>query len=129
MPIDEKRKYPRLILEIEDGYFGNFSLEAQGNIVAPIVNISAGGINLAVPLKEKDKFKEGAVLLLKSIIGCASLAFLSDTNAEVRWIQELETPGYFSVGCNFRDLSDEVIQQLSRFVNGERMSRGQYKNN
>ena len=49
MVTDEKRKYPRIALEIEDGYFGNFKLSENEKLVAPIVNFSAGGLNMAVP--------------------------------------------------------------------------------
>ena len=43
MTIEEKRKYARLALRIDDGYFGNFKLDNNEQLVGPIVNISAGG--------------------------------------------------------------------------------------
>ena len=126
MVAEEKRLYPRLALNIEDGYFGNFRLENNENIVAPIVNLSAGGINMAVPETSRDKVKEGDILLLKTIVGGTSISFLSDIKGEVRWIKNLDLPKYFSVGCRFQNLDEDVRAQLSRFVDSERMARGQY---
>lgn len=126
MTPEEKRKYPRVTLKIEDGYFGNFKLPNADIIIAPIVNLSAGGLNMSVPDNAKDQINEGDVLLLQSIAGGANLSFLSDIKAEIRWIKDLNTPGYVSAGCNFKDLSEEVREQLAKLVHGERMARGQY---
>jgi c-di-GMP-binding flagellar brake protein YcgR len=122
----EKRLYPRLALKIEDGYFGQFKLPDDQPFSAAIVNLSAGGVNLAVSEKVKDKIKENDLLLLRNIIGGARLAFLEDIKSEVRWIKAMERPGYISVGCRFLDIADTVRQQLKKFVDTERMTRGQY---
>lgn len=127
MTIDEKREHPRLILRIDDGYFGNFKLANDETIVAPIVNISAGGLNMAAPESTKENIKEGDRILLSSIAGGTRFAFLRDVEAEVRWVKQLDTPGYISVGCKFADLPGDLREQLIRFVDSERMSRGQYK--
>jgi c-di-GMP-binding flagellar brake protein YcgR len=126
MAPEENRKYPRVILEIEDGYFGNFKLPSANIIIAPIVNLSAGGLNMLVPNKAKDQIKEGDILLLQSIAGGTNIAFLTDINAKIRWIKDLKTPGYVSVGCSFKGLSDVVHDQLVKLVHSERMARGQY---
>lgn len=127
MTLEEKRKYPRLDLRIDDGYFGNFKLANNETIVAPIVNISAGGLNMAAPESTKENFKTGDHLMLANIAGGANFAFLSDVESEVRWVRELDTPGYVSVGCKFTNLPDDLRDQLIAFVDSERMSRGQYK--
>lgn len=127
MTIKEKRKFPRLNLRIDDGYFGNFKLTNDETMVAPIVNISAGGLNMAIPVNAKEIVKEGDQLLMSSIAGGTYLAFLSDVISVVRWVKSLGTPGYVSVGCKFINLTDELREQLSRFVDSERISRGQYR--
>lgn len=126
MTTEEKRKYPRLALRIDEGYFGNFRTANNQMIAAPIMNLSAGGLNMAVPKAAKDQIKTGDKLYLKNIAGGTNLSFLSDIHAEIRWIKALERPGYVSVGCEFYELSDEVRQQLIQFVHTERMTRGQY---
>jgi c-di-GMP-binding flagellar brake protein YcgR len=126
MAPDEKRKYPRLILKIEDGYFGNFKLPNADTLIAPIVNLSAGGLNMLVPDNAKDRVKKGDILLLQSIAGGANLSFLADIKAEIRWIKDLERPGYVAAGCRLKDLSGAVHDQLAQLVHSERMTRGQY---
>jgi c-di-GMP-binding flagellar brake protein YcgR len=126
MTPEEKRIYPRVLLKIEDGYFGNFKLPNADIIIAPIVNLSAGGLNMSVPDNAKDQIKEGDVLLLQSIAGGTNLAFLSHIKAEIRWIKDLKTPGYTAVGCSFKELSKAVHDQLVKLVHSERMARGQY---
>lgn len=126
MAIAEKRLYPRVSLTIEDGYFGHFKLPNQESLVTSIVNLSAGGINVAVPESALGQIQEGDSLLLQHIAGGRNLAFISDISAEIRWIKKLDRSGYLSVGCKFRGLAEPVRQQLSQFVHSERMTRGQY---
>jgi c-di-GMP-binding flagellar brake protein YcgR len=126
MTTNEKRKYPRLSLRIDDGYFGNFNLANNETIVAPIINISAGGLNIVAPESTKENIKEGDRLLLTGIAGGTRFDFLSDVEAQVRWVKQLDTPGYVSVGCKLPNLPDDLRKQLIQFVDSERMTRGQY---
>jgi c-di-GMP-binding flagellar brake protein YcgR len=126
MPTEEKREFPRLYLKMEDGYFGNFRLKNHENLIAPIMNISAGGLNMAVADQSRSKLEEGDEVILQKIAGGTTLSFLSDIPAEIRWIRTLDYPGYVFVGCKFRGLTERVRRQLSEFVHTERMTRGQY---
>lgn len=126
MTAQEKRKYRRLDLGIEDGYFGNFQLTDSVTIVAPIINLSAGGLNMAASEKDQDKVKEGDILLMTSIVGGTNLSFLNQIKAEIRWVKKLNMAGYISVGCKFMNIEDAVRQQLIKFVDSERYTRGQY---
>ena len=77
----EKRKFPRLALLLQDGCFGHFILPDQSILVASIINLSAGGLNMAIKADEAEKLKERDTLVLQQIVGAANLAFLSDINA------------------------------------------------
>jgi len=123
---DDKRQYPRLVLSVEDGFFGNFILPDKNNLMVSIVNISAGGANFSAPSKVQAQINEGDILLLKNIIGATRLAFLEDIKAEIRWIKELGGPDDISVGCSFHELFGPVLEQMIKFVDSERMVRGQY---
>ena len=124
MSSDERREHPRLVLSVEDGYFGNFKLPNQENLIAPILNISAGGLKMVVANDARMKIKDGDVLMLQNIAGGTRLAFLSDIKAEIRWIKD--ESGKIHVGCQFGDLAEGVLLQLKKFVATERMARGQY---
>ena len=123
---DEKRQYPRLVLGVEDGFFGNFVLADDSSLMASIVNISAGGVNFSAPSKVRVQINKGDVLLLKNIAGATRLAFLEDIKSEIRWIEEQGDSGAIAVGCMFLGLSEQVLNQMIRFVDAERMVRGQY---
>jgi c-di-GMP-binding flagellar brake protein YcgR len=125
MVAEERRKYPRLDLTVEDGYFGNFKLVDE-KLVASIVNLSPNGFNIELPQSAKSKIKEGATISLLNIAGAASLNFLNQVQAEIIWIKNLNTPGYVSVGCKFLDLAETVHRQIIQFVDSERLARGQY---
>ena len=127
MTIEEKRKYPRLTLGIEDGYFGNFTLADDEKLVGLLVNISAGGLNLAVSEKFGHPIQKDDKLLLLSIAGGANFAFLQKIPAQIRWIAKSETPGYLAVGMEFLEMDENVREQLAKFVSSERKARGQYK--
>jgi c-di-GMP-binding flagellar brake protein YcgR len=128
MSSGEKRRYPRLSLKIDDGIFAHFLLPGLDHpkLLASIMSLSAGGINVAVPAIFKDKIRPKDILLLKQVAGARNLAFLSDIQAEIRWIQKLEPTDYLSVGCKFRELVEPVRLQISQLVHSERMIRGQY---
>jgi c-di-GMP-binding flagellar brake protein YcgR len=125
MAVEEKRKYPRLSLDIEDGYFGNFKLANDDTIVAPILNLSGGGLNMAASQGDLGKIKEGDILMLKNIVGGTNLSFLGQIKSQIRWVKQLK-PGYLSVGCRFEGIEPAVRQQVMKFVDSERVARGQY---
>ncbi|KJS33234.1 MAG: hypothetical protein VR64_03220 [Desulfatitalea sp. BRH_c12] len=124
MAIVEKRLYPRLSLRVEDGYFGNFRLDDQETLVAPIVNISAGG--LCMVADARGKIRQGAIFILRNIIGGANFSFVSEISGDIRWIKQLGSPNQVSVGCRFHNMTDSLRLQLTKFVDSERMVRGQY---
>lgn len=126
MATEEKRLYPRLTLRIEDGYFGHFKLPNQQRLMAPIVNLSAGGINMAIAGPSGNGLRQGDILLLCDIAGGTNLSFLNDIKGEIRWIKQLNEREYLSVGCRFLEMTEDLRQQLSAFVDSERMARGQY---
>ena len=126
MTTSEKRRYPRVSLKVDDGYFGNFILPDNSKLMASIVNLSGGGVNFSVTPQAVELLKAGDVLLLKHIAGAAQLSFLEDIKAEICWIKVLEDPGMVSVGCGFLAIAPPVQEQLSRFIDAERTVRGQY---
>lgn len=123
---EEKRLYPRLTLDIEDGYFGTFITADKQSLVASIVNISAGGVNIVVGVADQEKINEGDTLQLKNIVGGANLSFLNDIQGTIRWIKDLGKPNFVSVGCQFLGLSEASRTELGKFVDSERKTRGQY---
>lgn len=126
MGVEEKRLYPRLSLSVEDGYFGQFKTKTGDTLAAIIINLSAGGINLAVAESLGDKISQGDSLVLVNLTGGVKLDFLGEVKGEIRWIKKLDIPKYLSVGVRFTNISEQAREQLGAFVNAERKTRGQY---
>lgn len=126
MGVEEKRLYPRLSLSVEDGYFGQFKTKTNDTLAAIIINLSAGGINLAVAESLGDKISQGDILVLANLTGSVKLDFLGEVKGEIRWIKKLDIPKYLSVGVRFTNISEQAREQLGAFVNAERKTRGQY---
>jgi len=124
--IDEKRKFRRLALTMEDGFFGTFQLTDKETLVVPILSLSAGGLHFALPAAKNDLIEEGTRMNLKKLIGTVKLNFLSDISIDVRWKEKANTPDYMFVGCKLLDLSESVQEQVIKFVDKERKTRGQY---
>lgn len=122
----EKRQFSRLALQVQDGYFAHCLLPDHSNLTAPIINLSAGGLNMAAKPDDAKKLSLGDELMLQNIAGGISLDFLNDIKTEIRWIKSFDHPTYIFVGCNFKDMPADVRQQLVHFIDSERMSRGQY---
>jgi c-di-GMP-binding flagellar brake protein YcgR len=123
---NENRVFRRVEFEADDAIFGDFILPNQESILLTIVNLSAGGFNLAIPQEDAAKVQIGAVLQLKRIIGTENLEFLSSAEADIKWLKEESELELVVAGCEFRNLSEPVIQQIVKFVDSERMVRGQY---
>lgn len=117
---------PHVTLQMEDGFFGNFQLDNQASLVAHILNLSTGGLNIAIPKKARSTLKNGDLLKLVCIIGTANLDFISDIPAEITAIEKQYRDNYISADCKFLDLADETRQQIIRLVDHERKLRGQY---
>ncbi len=124
--VTEKRKYRRVKLSVEDGFFGNFQLSDGSVVNAPLVNLSAGGFNFALPHKEQQKLRPGSKLAMVKIFGATNFELTKTAAAQVRWIGDPEPDGTIPVGCEFQDLDDSERLRIERFVDEERVVRGQY---
>jgi c-di-GMP-binding flagellar brake protein YcgR len=123
---DEKRQYRRLTLAMEDGFFGTFQLADGETLVAPVLSLSAGGLHFALPAAKQDVVAEGARMHLKKLVGTVKLNFLEEIDVEIRWKEKANRSDYLFVGCKLMDLSESVIDQVIKFVDTERKTRGQY---
>ncbi len=123
---DEKRVHRRVQYDVEDGIIANFLL-SNGDVFAALIrNLSAGGISLYVAQDQSEKINTGDRLVLQQIIGTTHLDVVHNINTQVEWIKSVGDEGYVGVGCHYEDVTTEVESQLVKFVDAERMERGQY---
>lgn len=122
----ELRQYKRVEFGIEEGFIAVMSLGNDEKFTAMIVNLSGGGLRLAVTEDNTKRIAAGDILMLRKIIGATNLQFLSNIAAEIRWIKDIGLNGFLAAGCEFQEMQDEARGQLIRFVETERKFRGQY---
>ncbi len=122
----ERRRYRRVKLGLEDGFFGNFQLSDGSVINAPLVNLSAGGVNFVLPAADRERIKPGSRLVLLRIFGVTNFELNRSAEALVRWIGDPGPGGTVPVGCEFQEIDESERGRLERFVDAERVVRGQY---
>ena len=114
----ERRRYRRYIFSTSDDNTGVFSLlnqDSQYAFTARILNISEGGIGLAMP-KSYNRIRQGDLLLLCGVIGSCSLSFLSNVKMKIRWIQEAAGLQYSAFGCEFLNTGTSIRSRIREML-------------
>ncbi len=124
--IAEKRQYTRVKWSIEDGFFGNFQLPDGLSVNAPLLNLSAGGLNCAMMMSDSERIRPGNELVLVKIFGATNFLLEGRVKVQVIWIGKPEDGGRVPVGCRFLDLDQLQQTTIQSFVDEERFVRGQY---
>ncbi len=104
----EKRRFKRYVFPNDDRIIALLALDdEEGTIDARILNISLGGIGLAVEKTKTVSLKKEAVLFLKEVTGESRLAGLTGHSVRVKWILDYEPLNNLAIGCEFLHLDEE----------------------
>lgn len=127
----ELRRHKRFYFSPGDRIEGIFSLSlknGESNLVtANIMDISAGGLNLAFKRHDVEGIRSGDRLILEKIKGSKKLEFCINMELEVRWTMG-ERDRFFKhigMGCQFQNISEALRQQIVQFVDSEIASQSQ----
>ena len=115
----ERRVHKRVYFSIEDGVVGEFTVkEAENSVsfVAPILNLSVGGIHFTLEKGQGRDIRIGDVLNLIQIKDRRKLVIVFDIVLEVRWVLNHEELDYVGYGCEFKNVPQEVKTRVSQFV-------------
>jgi len=115
---DDRRQFRRAIFTLEDNVIGTFSIAGvqDGSIKTNIVNISEGGLQFTLDAEIKHKVKAGDHLVILQINAPATLKFLVNIDAEIKWVLLPEIFEYAGAGCQFTNISQTSRQQIASFV-------------
>ena len=114
----ERRHYKRYIFSASEETTGAFSLaDAEGpyDFTAHILNISEGGLGLAMP-KSLDRIRPGSMLVFAGAQGKTPLGFLSGTKMKIRWLQDIPRLNYKLFGCEFIDATADMRLQIKEMI-------------
>lgn len=118
---------PQINLKLDDGFFGCFQLCSGQSLVVPLILLGADKTLFALSQKDSDTLKTGDRVSFHQILGAAHLHFKDHIAAKIEWMKSLNRAPYLAVACRFSAVADTVQHQLVRFIETERMARGQYR--
>jgi response regulator RpfG family c-di-GMP phosphodiesterase len=113
-----KRQFDRYIFSAQDQATGDFSfLKSKALISTKILNISKGGICIALQSREEIRLPEiGDRLVLVRVSSPEKLRFLLNIDLEVRWTLKHESLEQSGVGCQFIKIPQSSQKQLQNFL-------------
>jgi c-di-GMP-binding flagellar brake protein YcgR len=124
----EKRRLERIFFAIEDGVTGTFifsDLQTELDLLtANIVNLSEGGV--AITLLKDDKEKKigiGDHLILTQVKGIKELEFLTNVEAEIKWIVDNPSIKFIGFGCEFLDLPETIREKIRAFIDARNLEK------
>jgi len=116
----EKRKFERYVLPNDDNITallafdnGNKSFEAR------VLNISQGGLGLAVNRTKIDIVTKESVLFLKEIKGEKRITRLSGHSIIVKWVLDYEPLNNLAIGCEFITLNNACRQEIEALLRND----------
>ena len=116
----ERRRAQRIFFSVEDEVKGTFTFPDfhKGSLTGIVVNLSESGIGLVLSKKDETtkKIRKGDYLILTQLNGIKDLESLSDIKAEIKWILDNPTLGFFGCGCEFHDVPEPMRKAIQTFI-------------
>jgi c-di-GMP-binding flagellar brake protein YcgR len=114
----ERRRFRRVFFSIDDGVKGilAFSDLQRGVLAAHIINISEGGLGLALDKDKKNRIARGDSVILTHITGIERLEFLVNVDAEIKWIMDDPSLEFVGFGCEFLDVPQPIRDAVETFI-------------
>lgn len=114
----ERRKYQRIFFSIEDGIKGIFAFtdHHKGLLTASIINISEGGLGLALSKDKKNSIAQGDYVILSHITGVEGLEPLTNVEVEIKWIVDSPSLEFLGFGCEFLAVSESMKEAIRLFI-------------
>ena len=116
----ERRGVQRIFFSVEDEVKGMFTFPdfQKGPLTGTIINLSESGVGLVLSKKDEitKKIRKGDYLILTQLNGIKDLESLSNIKAEIKWILDNPTLGFFGCGCEFHDVPEPMREAIQTFI-------------
>jgi c-di-GMP-binding flagellar brake protein YcgR len=115
---ERRRRFQRIFFSLKDEIIGIFSFPdlQRGVLAAHIINVSEGGMGLALEKEEKNRIKKGDQVTLSQIRGIKGLESLRHVEAEIRWILDDPPLELIGFGCEFLNVPESLRDTLRVFI-------------
>lgn len=101
----EKRRYRRYIFPNDEKMKVNLQLAGEGNTIqARLLNVSEGGLGLAVTKEQTSGVEIDSELLINDLENIPELQGLKNVQLKVRWVLNHDPLKNLGVGCEFVNL-------------------------
>lgn len=123
--MSERRKFERAVFTLEDSVIGVLSVPGihDRSIQTNILNVSEGGIQFTLEAQNKHKIRAGDRIVVLQIKAPATLKFLVNIDAEVKWVLHPDMFELAGAGCQFINISPSSREQIAAFVEAWNESR------
>jgi c-di-GMP-binding flagellar brake protein YcgR len=114
----ERRRYQRTFFSIEERIKGIFAFSdhQRGLLTASIINISEGGLGLALSKDKQDRIAKGDCIILTHITGIEGLESLTNVEAEIKWVVDNPSLEFLGFGCEFLDASESIKEAIRLLI-------------
>ena len=121
----EHRIFRRAIFNLEDNIIGIISIPGvhEKALSTNILNLSEGGIQFTIAKGNAKQIRSGDRLVLLQIKAPATLKFLMNIDAEIKWILTDDIFDHAGAGCQFINISPTSREQIAGFVEAWTESR------
>jgi c-di-GMP-binding flagellar brake protein YcgR len=115
----ERRRFHRLFFTMEDGIIATFAFSdlQKGLLTAHIINLSEGGLGLALSKHEEQRIWKGDYLVLSHVKGIKGLESLINVKVQVKWILEDQLLEFIGCGCQFLDVPQSTQEKIRMIIN------------
>ncbi len=116
--MNNNRRHSRLLFSARDHLEAVLVLPEcpESTMDARLLNISAGGIGLAVKKELSFPIKAGQNCLLKHIKGHPDWTFIQHVTLEIKWCMQNDFLEHIAFGCEFSDLSQALQKKIDQQV-------------
>jgi c-di-GMP-binding flagellar brake protein YcgR len=116
--MNSQRQHPRLLFSARDGVRATLAPQSHpaDSFPARVLNISAGGMGLALPKDRPLVIQPGQYLMLRQMEGHPDWMFLQDIAMEIKWAMQNDYLVHMAFGCEFVDLSRTLQEKIARRV-------------
>lgn len=113
----DQRRHERLYLSTSEGIIGVFTHTGHRvDLEARIVDISMGGIGLALKKDGVQGVTKGDLLVLKKVSGNPYLRPMSNIVMRIRWVLYHETLDHVGCGCEFINIPQVYGLLIQQFI-------------
>jgi c-di-GMP-binding flagellar brake protein YcgR len=116
----ERRRLERIFFSIEDEIRGTFifsDIQTELDLLtANVVNLSKGGLALTLSKEKGKNIGIGDRVILTQVKGKKELEFLTNIEAEIKWILDNPSLEFIGFGCEFLNISESMKNAIQRLI-------------